>query len=185
MINQKNSNKLFNRTIVSSLFATLLTFASYTNAEALNAHGTVKFVGEIVDSACSIDPEAMDQTVELGQISNQLLEKGGESPIRPFQIHLQGCSIETAKSVSVTFSGNTADADKKQLAIEGTAKGAAISLNNQHTGQEIVMGTPQKIVDLLEGDNTLEFGAKVVKVASEDVKSGQFSATTNFVISYQ
>lgn len=33
-------------------------------------HGTVTFTGSIIDAPCSIAPESIDQTVNLGQISN-------------------------------------------------------------------------------------------------------------------
>lgn len=150
-------------------------------------HGTIKFIGAIIDSPCSIAPESVDQTIQMGQVANSQLEKQKEGPLRPFEIHLEGCSLETAKSATVTFNGIADDTEKKYLAINGFAKGAAIAMVSQLIGEEVILGQPVKAGELVEGDNHLKFGAKLVSNLKEGEKAvaGEFTATTDFVMNYQ
>ena len=46
-----------------------LTVAAGSAFAADQGHGTVKFVGSIIDAPCSIHPDSENQTVPLGQIS--------------------------------------------------------------------------------------------------------------------
>ncbi|MGN7510479.1 fimbrial protein [Aeromonas salmonicida] len=149
--------------------------------------GMVKFIGSIIDSPCSIAPESADQTIQMGQISNSILEKQGEGPLRPFEIHLEGCAADTVKTASITFNGIPDDTDKTHLSINGFAKGAAIAMVSQLDGSAVVLGTPTKAMSLVEGDNHLKFGAKIVSNVKSGgkVTPGEFSATTDFVMAYQ
>lgn len=150
-------------------------------------HGVIKFVGAIIDSPCSIAPESVDQTIQMGQIANSLLEHQGEGPLRPFDIHLEGCSLDTAKTASITFKGIADDSEKKHLALNGLAKGAAIAMVSQLDGSEVVLGTPTKAMSLVEGDNHLKFGAKLVSnlKSGEKATPGEFTATSDFIMTYQ
>lgn len=154
---------------------------------ASQGNGVIKFVGAIIDAPCSIAPESVDQTIQMGQISNNVLERQGEGPIRPFEIHLEGCSIATAKTASVTFNGIAADTDKKHLAINGFAKGAAIAMVSQLAGDEVVLGQKVNAGSLINGDNHLKFGAKLVSNLKGDEKAtpGEFTATSDFIMNYQ
>lgn len=71
-------------------------------------HGTVKFVGSIIDAPCSITPDTENQTVPLGQISTAALKDGGRSNSRDFKISLENCTTETYKTVQTTFTGSEA-----------------------------------------------------------------------------
>lgn len=175
-------NKIVSVAVLMSLYMT----TGYAMAD--EGHGNVHFSGAIVDAPCSIAPESVDQTIQLGQISNVVLEGASkEGPLRPFNIHLEGCSGVTAKTATVTFDGRADDVDKKHLAVEGYSKGAAIAMLNQLDGKEIVLGTPTSAAALVDGDNRLQFAAKVVSNlgAAETAVAGEFTATTNFVINYQ
>lgn len=150
-------------------------------------HGVIKFVGAIIDAPCSIAPESVDQTIQMGQVANSLLESQGETPVRPFDIHLESCSFDTAKTATITFNGMAADTEKKHLAISGSGKGAAIAMVNQLDGSEVVLGTPTKSGTLMQGDNHLKFGAKLVSniKGGEKATPGEFTATSDFIMTYQ
>lgn len=157
------------------------------SAPAEQGHGVIKFVGAIIDSPCSIAPESLDQTIQMGQIANSMLEHQGEGPLRPFEIHLEGCSLDTAKTASITFNGIADDSEKKHLSINGFAKGAAIAMVSQQDGSEVVLGTPTKALSLVDGDNQLKFGAKLVSNLKNGEKAtpGEFTATSDFIMTYQ
>ncbi|OXX72820.1 fimbrial protein [Vibrio sp. V19_P1S1T109] len=179
------------KTIIASAMTMTMTMlsASVFAAEAPvdHGHGVINFVGSIVDAPCSIAPESIDQTIQMGQISNVLLEKNGETPLRPIEVHLESCSLETAKAATMTFTGNADGVMTKSLAIQGSGKGAAISLVNMNDSASIELGTKTKGIELIEGDNILNFGAKLVGTVKEGEKAvpGEFTATANFMISYE
>ncbi|EPC8365969.1 fimbrial protein [Vibrio cholerae] len=161
--------------------------ADEIKAPANQGGGTIRFVGSIIDAPCTISQESVDQTIEMGQISNSLLEQQGEGVLRPFEIKLENCASATAKKVTVYFNGISDDTAKTRLAINGTAKGAAIAIVNQIDGSNIALGTPTKAVAVLAGENHLKFGAKLVSnlTAGSKATPGEFSAIADFVMSYQ
>ncbi|HDZ8965062.1 type 1 fimbrial protein (plasmid) [Aeromonas sp. BC14] len=171
-------------------FLSSATFAAEDEGAAVptdQGHGVIKFVGAIIDAPCSIAPESVDQTIQMGQIANSMLENQGEGPLRPFEIHLEGCSIDTAKTATITFNGIPDDTEKKHLAINGFAKGAAIAMVSQLDGSDVILGTPTKAMSLVSGDNHLKFGAKLVSnvKSGEKATPGEFTATSDFIMSYQ
>lgn len=171
--------------------AAAMLFALCANVHAASNQGSgeVNFVGSIIDAPCSITPESANQTVNMGQIANKTLELYSESAPVNFDIKLEGCALETVKSVNVTFLGAAENATKDQLQIEGSAAGAAISMKNVQSGETIVLGKATKIDTLTDGNNTLKFNAKLVRTGAvddmDDIKPGDFTATTDFQLSYQ
>lgn len=147
-------------------------------------NGTVNFVGAIIDAPCSIAPESVDQTINMGQVANATLDTYGESAPQNFDIKLEGCALETAKSVDVTFTGVADNTAKDELQLQGFAKGAAIKMKNMFSGEDIVLGKATSFDGLVDGSNKLSFSAKLVKTTG-DIVPGDFTATTNFVLAYK
>lgn len=57
------------------MLAAVMAFGVSSLAHAADqGHGKVTFSGSIIDAPCSIAPESLDQTVELGAISNVALK---------------------------------------------------------------------------------------------------------------
>lgn len=167
--------------------AMLFALCANVNAATNQGSGTVNFKGAIIDAPCSLTPESVDQTVDLGQIANATLLTYGESVPQKFDIKLEGCSLDTIKSIDVTFDGAADNTAKDQLQLQGLAKGAAIEMMNMKSGEKIVLGKPTNFDGLVDGSNTLNFSAKLVKtvVEPEDIVPGDFTATTNFVVKYK
>lgn len=55
--------------------------ASVAHAAGAGA-GTVTFKGAIIEAACSIDPESVDQTVGLGQVAKSALAGVARRPLK-------------------------------------------------------------------------------------------------------
>lgn len=109
----------------------LMLAAGMANAQD-QGHGKVTFTGSIIDAPCSINPDSIDQTVGMGQISNVALKANGNtgtSVPRNFEIKLENCDVSTLKTVKTTFTGAEGATDGS-LGITGTAKGASIILTN-------------------------------------------------------
>lgn len=180
----------------SGLLLAVLGTLSMSTMAADNGHGKVNFIGEIVDSPCSISPETVDQTVDLGQISNTVLKQGGSSPVKNFTIELQNCEFTGAwdnkNKVSITFSGG--ESFDGLLGVTGftgadteKAKNVGIQINDP-SNEQIQFGTPLELVTSLQGgSNTLLFSSFLKgssTAAVGDIPLGQFSAVTNFTIAY-
>jgi len=154
-------------------------------------HGKVTFSGSIIDAPCSIAPESLDQTVELGAISNVALKGGGKSTPRNFQIKLENCELTTEapgknNTVSLTFSGSASEADSKLLGITGTAKGAGIAITDG-AGSNIELGKPSKARELQNGANTLSFAAYLQGAAASTavIVPGEFQSVADFTLAYE
>ena len=151
-------------------------------------HGSVTFRGAIIEAPCSIDPDSIDQKVELGEVANVVLNNGGMSLPKHFQIKLKNCSTTTLSSVTTTFTG--AEGKDGKLAITGSASGAGIVLLNGDNSR-IKLGTPTKAQTIQNGSNTLNFTAYLQGDGqSGDDKSnaivpGEFNSITDFTLAYQ
>lgn len=169
----------------SLLVASLVAISSFTHA-ADQGHGTVTFTGAIIDAPCSINPDSIDQTINLGQIASSALKDGGTSTPRQFQIKLENCTADTLKTVKTTFTG--AEGVAGRLGIDGTAKGASIALTDGK-GKLIKLGEATDAQTIQNGNNTIEFSAYLqgdgTTAAPIDIVPGEFHSITNFSLTYQ
>lgn len=166
--------------------ALILGMASMAHAQD-QGHGKVTMTGAIIDAPCSIAPESVDQTVELGQISNVALKNGGKSTPRNFSINLENCTFGTpaAKNkVAITFTGMESVAKNGLLGITGTAQGASVAITSGD-GQLIKLGQPTTAQLLQDGKNTLNFAAYVQGNGDEAViTEGEFQSVADFTLAY-
>lgn len=170
----------------SALVSMFMLAGSASMVQAAGAgQGTVTFEGAIIEAACSIAPESVDQTVGLGQVAKSQLEAGGASQPEPFKIRLVGCDTTTLKNVTTTFTGGSSRDVPGALGIVGTASGDGIMMRDA-SGTQIVLGTPTAPQIIQDGTNDLQFGAYLQGSATPDaVKPGEFTAITNFSLAYQ
>ncbi|WP_454889850.1 fimbrial protein [Serratia quinivorans] len=170
------------------MLAAAMTLGTVSMAHAADqGHGKVTFTGSIIDAPCSIAPESIDQTVDLGQISNAALKDSGQSTPKNFSISLEDCSFGTpaAKNkVQVTFTGMESLAANGLLGITGNAKGASVAIT-QADGSVIALGKPTKAQVLQDGNNTLSFAAYMQgDGATATITEGDFQAVTDFTLAY-
>ena len=182
----------------SGLLLAVLGAVSMSTMAADNGHGKVNFIGEIVDAPCSISPESIDQTVDLGQISNTTLAGGGSSPVQNFTIELQNCDFsgdwENKNKINLTFSGAESAAGTGLLGVTGfsgadTAKAGNVGIQiNDPANKQVIMGQQLPVISTLQGgSNTLLFSSFLKGAdgkAATDIPLGQFTAVTNFTITY-
>ncbi|MBP6116045.1 MAG: fimbrial protein [Neisseriaceae bacterium] len=174
---------------VNKLMGLLLAagFASTTFA-AGQGSGQVEFYGEIIDAPCSVSPDSEDQRIPMGQVSNKELDKGKTSVTpRAFNIQLENCSMDTLKSVQVTFAGDPDAKDADLLKLVGTAGGAGVKLVDvNNANKAIKLGTATDAIAMVDGDKTLKFAAHLKgNDVAADVTAGDFTATTTFTLAYQ
>jgi type 1 fimbria pilin len=176
------------------MMAAVLAFGVTSVAHAAikdQGHGTVTFKGAIIDAPCSITPETVDQTVNLGQVSNVALKDGGQSTPKNFQIKLENCELSEKtpgknNTVAITFTGASSVDDSTLLGITGTAKGAGIAITDG-SGKLIELGTATSAQKLQNGNNTLNFAAYLQgsKASNAVVTPGDFQSVADFTLAYQ
>ena len=176
------------------MIAAVMSFGSIAVAQASDqGHGSVTFTGSIIDAPCSIDPLSLDQTVDLGAVSNVSLVNGGTSDPKPFEIHLEKCSVTTAKTVTTTFNG--AEGKNGLLGMTGDAKGASIAITDGSNNNVIELGTATggQIISVGATEASLRFSAYLKgdgKEEGEDGKDipiipGTFQSVASFILDYK
>lgn len=70
--------------------------------------GTVNFVGQVVDAACSVSADSVDQTVTLGQVRASKLTEAGmvANQKEDFTIKLEDCDTQTSQNAAVILMAN-------------------------------------------------------------------------------
>ncbi|CAI1595574.1 fimbrial protein [Serratia quinivorans] len=174
------------------MMAAVLAFGAASVAQAADdhGHGTVTFTGSIIDAPCSIDPTSIDQTVDLGAVSNVALTDGGRSKPQNFDIKLVNCSVETGKTVTTTFNGPKGGIDGS-LGMTGTAKGASIMMTDG-SSNVIELGKATTAQALTNGNNTLLFSAYLqgnpdggtTPETKNVIVPGDFKSVSNFTLAY-
>ncbi|MGO2439353.1 MAG: fimbrial protein [Serratia proteamaculans] len=168
------------------MLAAAMTLGTISMANAANqGSGTVTFKGTIIDAPCSIEPGSLDQTVKLGDIASGQLKNGGKSIPQDILIKLVGCDVETAKTVTTTFSGTESDATPGLLAMKGSARGASIAINDID-GKVLALGKASKGQQIEDGQATLRFSANLQgDGASAAIVPGEFNSVADFKLAYQ
>lgn len=122
--------------------------------------GVIHFKGEVVNAACAIDSESMNQTVELGQVRSSRLAKAGDlSSAVGFNIKLNDCDTNVSSNAAVAFLGTTVTSNDDTLALQSSAAGSAQNVGIQildRTGEVLVLdgATFSAKTDLIDGTNT-------------------------------
>lgn len=155
--------------------------------------GKVTFNGSIIDSPCSITPDSVDQTIEMGKIANKTLANGGTSTPVTFNIGLQDCDITAASGdvapnnsndeVTVAFTGVTGSV-ADTFGLYGTSKGANLIIQTAN-GAALKPGTASPAQLLTNGDNQLTFQAYLQGDSAKEIVPGDFQSVVNFTMAYE
>lgn len=102
--------------------------------------GVIHFKGEVVNAACAIDSESMNQTVELGQVRSSRLAKAGDlSSAVGFNIKLNDCDTNVSSNAAVAFLGTTVTSnDSTDLLVSLGIKKIALLDNKEHSAEKHV-----------------------------------------------
>lgn len=175
-----------------AIIATTILGSSLAMAADPAQGGKVHFVGTIVNAACAISADSVDQTVKLGEYRTAHFKATGDkSGIVPFNINLVDCDTEVSEKAIVKFNGVADLNDATVLAVSNTANGASGAATG--VGIEIADAqgkvlTPNNIVTSSEytlnnGNNSLGFSARY-KSTTDTVTPGEANADATFTISY-
>ncbi|WP_338882267.1 MULTISPECIES: fimbrial protein [Xenorhabdus] len=170
--------------IISSLFV-----SSVLMSAAHAADGQIKFTGKITATACKVDSNSANQTVNMGTISSNSFS-GAYSTSAPtrFSIKLTDCP-QNYQHAQVKFDGQSDRASSRFLALTGNggenpAQGVAIALYEDDSNTMINLAEnsrPQYFSQ--RKTEELRFVAKYIATA-KTVTPGAGDAVANFTIIY-
>jgi len=143
--------------------------------------------GILVEEPCSVSLHSSDQTVRLGNIIKNMLYLHKRTQSFPFSIILEECDTTIGSLVEITFNGEPDEAQPNMLAVEGTAKGISIGLEN-FSGTPIILNKTIERYTLNEGQMVLRFFAYVSAANSviekKEIVEGNFTASMTFALNY-
>ncbi|CAM4305098.1 MULTISPECIES: fimbrial protein [Lelliottia] len=169
---------------LNNVFSALVLASGLTafGAQADQGSGVVTFTGSVIDAPCSVAAGDDDQTIDLGQVSSSAVANGGTSTPVPFYIHLENCSVDTANTVSTTFTGADSSVDGAVLGVTGSATDVGIVMTDGDSNA-ITLGEATVGQTIQNGDNTLAYSAYII--GGEAPTEGDFTGVTNWTLAYE
>lgn len=150
--------------------------------------GQMRFEGELIAEACTVDAGERQQVVRMGQISSNRFKDAGDyaDPV-PFSLHLQDCNTNVSDRVNIVFHGVADGKNPDVLSVgegEGIASGIGIALFDDQ-GQPIPINSEsQAWKPLIKGTRILQFVAKY-RATGNTVIGGVANAQAWFSLTYQ
>lgn len=145
--------------------------------------GQVHFVGAVVDAPCNIDPGSVDQTIQMGVLSQTSLY-ANTTRKQGFDIKLTECT-DAAKRAVVTFQG----APDQNITDDLYSGLDNVGIKFSQNETAIKLGQPTAPQTLIDGTNVLHFFAQAVYTGGDKDKNvaqiGDFATASQFNIAYQ
>ncbi|EGF6523818.1 fimbrial protein [Salmonella enterica] len=155
------------------------------------ASSTITVHGHVNDSPCDITGGG-NVDINYNQVSNKHISKD-PSYEHPFTIHLENCTFASGTStpkVSVTFASNSGvDTTGKIIMAGSTGVGVQISDNNAGATTDHFVNfnspVPHEIsFPANSKEMNLNFSTWLVQAGTDAVKTGDFSATATYTLTY-
>lgn len=151
-----------------------------------NGHGRVTMIGSIIDTACAIDINSIDQTVEMGVIPVSRIIRDGQSGKKSFTINLVKCILNKSNKdltkwqyFTITFDGLN---DGGLFSVEGNAKGIAIRIIDE-SGNVATPGVALPPEEIEAGDMPLKFSIQLVS-NHQALHAGEYNSIIKFKMDY-
>ena len=175
--------------VLAMVIATAMVSGVAMNAQADTgtvSGGTVNFVGQVVNAACSVAADSVDQTVTLSQVRTvKLTTKGMQANQKEdFKIVLEDCDTTVSQNAAVIFNGQQDAALAGSLANTagaGSATNVALQLFGPD-GNVLNIGDTSSNVKLINGENTIPLS--VDYIATGAATPGNVSSTATFQMVY-
>jgi type 1 fimbria pilin len=173
--------------VTAFMASTVASGAMAASSSTSVSGGTVNFVGQVVDAACSVASESADQTVMLDQVRTAKLNTPGQPAGQqtPFKITLEDCDTTVSQNAAVMFNGQV-DADMATALANTAGAGGAENVALQLYGPDgnvLNMGEDSAAITLINGENVIPLSVDYV-ATSAAATAGNVSATATFNIVY-
>ena len=180
-------NKMLAMVIASLMASATATSVFAAEASASVAGGVINFEGQVVDAACAVSADSVNQTVTLGQVRTAKLATDGavSGTKTAFHINLEDCDTTVSTNATVTFTGQQNAAQPGALentAGTGGATNVALQLYGGD-GSVLKIGTESSAALLNDGSNSLPFSVDYI-AAGGAATAGNVSAQATFSLHY-
>ncbi|MBV7414941.1 fimbrial protein [Aeromonas sp. sif2433] len=153
--------------------------------------GTVYFNGEVVNAACAVSSDSMDQTVYLDQVRTAAFNSTSDAPANQpesFEIKLVDCDSTVQATAAVSFSGTTVGSKTSVLANTagaGAAQGVGLMLMGPDGAVlELNTGLPSSSVSVMDGTTIIPLTVDYISTSTV-VTPGPVSSVANFNVHYE
>lgn len=148
--------------------------------------GQVNMQGAVIETACAIDTDSLDQTIDMSVIPLSQIIRDGEGGKYPFSIRLVNCVLDRVddrlpkwRRFQVTFDGRV---DNELFGVDGPARGVALQIVDSY-GNIIKPGMPSPYLDISEGNKELKYSLRLVS-NKQTLRSGEYTSTIRFKMDY-
>ena len=137
--------------------------------------GTVNFVGQVVNAACSVAADSVDQTVILSQVRTVKLTQSGmlANQKEDFNIKLEDCDTTVSQNAAVIFNAQqdaTQPGAMANTAGAGSAQNVALQLFGPD-GKNLDLGTTSSAIGLINGENIIPLSVDYIAATPGNVAS--------------
>lgn len=164
----------------------LLMLFSTDTARAAGGAGRVNMQGAVIETACAIDTDSSDQTIDMSVMPLSQIIRDGQGVQHPFEIRLVNCVLGRVDKTQpdwqrfqVTFDGR---ADNGLFGVEGQARGVALQLAD-NVGNIATPGEPLPAMDIIAGDHELNYSLRLVS-NQQILRAGDYTSTLRFKMDY-
>ncbi|AYM92885.1 type 1 fimbrial protein [Serratia sp. 3ACOL1] len=148
--------------------------------------GRVNMQGAVIETACAIDTESSDQTIDMSLLPLSQIIRDGQGLTRSFRIRLVNCVLGNIdksqpdwQRFQVTFDGRM---DNGFFAVDGQARGIALQLKDSR-GNTAFPGEPLPAMSIAEGNRQLNYSLRLVSNL-QVLRVGEYTSTIRFKMDY-
>ncbi|HHQ4314452.1 TPA: fimbrial protein [Serratia fonticola] len=164
----------------------LLMLLPIQSSQAAAGWGRVNMQGAVIETACAIDTDSRDQTIDMSVLPLSQIMRDGQGLTRPFSIRLVNCVLDRIddnlpqwQRFQVTFDGRV---DNGLFGVDGQAQGVALQLTDRY-GNIIMPGNPTSLPDIVVGERELNYSLRLVS-NQQTLRSGEYTSTIRFKMDY-
>lgn len=150
--------------------------------------GSVKMSGSIIETACAIDLESRDQTIDMGSLPLSAISRDGQGPTHPFVIRLVNCVLErpTLNKPNWQYFRVTFDGPHQHglFRVQGQGTGVGLQIQRHDDGEVAVPGKGMSAQSVTQGTRNLAYQLRLV-ANGEPLVSGQYGSQLRFKLDYE
>lgn len=168
------------------IFSSIIFPMSYVLANS--GEGKVTMNGEIIDTACAIEMDSAEQTIDMGILPTGVIRQMGVGPVRHVDIYLVNCSLEQAgdsskvwSNLRVTFDG--ASTDHGLFDVFGEARGVALYMEDADNRQ-VIPGEALPEQTIVPPTMRLSYTLRLA-ANHQTLRPGPYQSIIRFKIDYQ
>lgn len=171
--------------VVAATMASAVTMNAQAESTTVSG-GSVNFVGQVVNAACSVAADSVDQTVILSQVRTVKLTESGmlANQKEDFHIKLEDCDTTVSQNAAVIFNAQQ-DATQPGAMANTAGAGSALNVALQlfgPDGKKLDLGTTSSAIGLINGENIIPLS--VDYIATGAATPGNVASTATFQMVY-